>query len=160
MAIETERKFLVCGDFRPEVFDSSHIVQGYLNLTPGRTVRVRIRNGKGYITIKGPSDASGMSRFEWEKEISPDDARALLELADKGVIDKTRHLVHNSDGVHTWEIDEFHGNNEGLVVAEIELGNGDEPFGHPSWLGEEVTGDRRYHNSQLIIHPYNTWPRR
>lgn len=154
---EIERKFLVCGDYKPGVFASSHIVQGYLCLTPGRTVRVRIRDDKGYLTIKGPTRGSGMSRFEWEEEIPLEQAQQMLSLVDKGVIDKTRHLVKNSDGIHTWEVDEFHGENEGLVVAEIELGSEDETFDKPDWLGEEVTGERRYYNSQILLNPYTKW---
>ncbi len=157
MAIETERKFLVKGEFKPEVFKSYRITQGYLSLSPGRTVRVRIRDDKGFLTIKGSRNESGLSRFEWEKEIPVDEARELLKLADAGVIDKTRHLVKNTDGVHTWEVDEFHGDNEGLTVAEVELGDEDEPFDKPQWLGEEVSGDSRYCNSRLITNPFKYW---
>ena len=149
MAKEIERKFLVEGDFIPEAFDATRIIQGYISSDPERTVRVRIRGGRGFITIKGAGDASGVSRFEWEKEIPEDEARSLLELAEPGIIDKTRYLVKNTDGIHTWEVDVFHGRNEGLIVAEIELSRPDEPFDRPSWLGEEVTGDPRYYNSSL-----------
>ena len=158
MAQEIERKFLVVGDFRSEVFRSTRMSQGYLNSSPGCTVRARIAGDTGYITIKGPSYDGGLSRFEWEKEITVEDAEQLLALAGPAVIDKTRHLVRNTDGVHTWEVDEFHGANEGLVIAEIELGAPDEAFDRPAWLGPEVTGDRRYYNSHLSRHPFTAWP--
>ena len=157
MAKEIERKFLVCGDYSKEVFESHHIVQGYLCHVTGKTVRVRILDGKAILTIKGPSDSSGIGRFEWEKEITLQDAEDLLTIAEPGLVDKTRHLVRNLDGVHVWEIDEFHGDNEGLVVAEIELGSADEDFIRPEWLGEEVSMDRRYFNSSLIRHPFKDW---
>jgi len=157
MAQEIERKFLVVGDFKPEVFRSYRISQGYICRTPGRTVRVRVRDDQGFLTIKGPSFDGGLSRFEWEKEIPAGEAEELLALAEPVVIDKTRHLVHNTDGVHTWEVDEFDGANAGLVIAEIELGAPDEPFDRPSWLGPEVTGDRRYYNSFLSHHPFTSW---
>ena len=157
MAQEIERKFLVIGDYKPEVFRSYRIAQGYLSSSPGRTVRVRVRDSQGFLTIKGPSFDGGLSRFEWEKEIPADEAEDLLALAEPVVIDKIRHLVRNTDGVHTWEVDEFHGANAGLVIAEIELGDPDEPFDRPAWLGPEVTGDRRYYNSSLSRSPYTTW---
>ena len=157
MAKEIERKFLVRGDYSKEVFESHHIVQGYLCHVTGKTVRVRILDGKAILTIKGPSDSSGIGRFEWEKEITLQDAEDLLTIAEPGLVDKTRHLVRNLDGVHVWEIDEFHGDNEGLVVAEIELGSADEDFIRPEWLGEEVSMDRRYFNSSLIRHPFKDW---
>ena len=152
---EIERKFLVCGDFKAEAFQSTHIIQGYLSHKP--TVRVRIRDNSGYLTIKGPMNKSGVSRFEWEKEIAVDEALALLELAEPGRIDKTRYLVKNTDGKHTWEVDEFHGDNEGLVMAEIELADENEPFDKPDWLGQEVTGDPRYYNAMLKERPFKTW---
>lgn len=148
MAQEIERKFLVKGDFLGEVYESHHIVQGYLNSAKGRTVRIRIKENKAYITVKGPSDDGGLSRFEWEKEIPAEDAEKLLELAEPTPIEKTRHLVRSS-GSHPWEIDVFEGANAGLVIAEIELAAADEPISKPAWLGEEVTGDRRYYNSWL-----------
>jgi len=157
MALEIERKFLVRGEYKTEAFGSLRITQGYLCSEPERTVRVRIMGEKGFITIKGAGNASGVCRFEWEKEISVEEVEALMELAEPGVIDKTRWLVRNSDGVHTWEIDEFHGDNEGLVVAEIELNDEDEPFDKPEWLGEEVTGDARYYTSALSRNPYKNW---
>lgn len=157
MAQETERKFLVGGDYKSEAFKSVRITQGYLCSAPERTVRVRIKGEKGFITVKGAGNASGVSRFEWEKEIPADEAAELLRLAEPGVIDKTRWLVKNSDGVHVWEVDEFHGDNEGLTLAEIELQNEDDPFDKPSWLGEEVTGDLKYYNSALARRPFKDW---
>lgn len=157
MAQEIERKFLVRGDFKAEAFGAGRIKQGYLSRIPERTVRVRIRGERGFITVKGGTNASGAARFEWEKEIPVDDAEALLRLAEPGMIDKTRYLIRNTDGRHVWEVDEFHGDNDGLVVAEIELGDEDEPFDRPDWLGEEVTGDPRYYNSMLARNPYKNW---
>ena len=155
MLQEIERKFLVCGDFKTEAFKATHIIQGYLSHKP--TVRVRIRDNSGYLTIKGPTNKTGVSRFEWEKEIAVGEALALLELAEPGRIDKTRYLVKNTDGKHTWEVDEFHGDNEGLIMAEIELGDENEPFDRPYWLGQEVTVDPRYYNSMLKARPFKTW---
>ena len=146
MSQEIERKFLVSGDYKSQAFDQSRIVQGYISSARGRTVRVRIRDGKGYLTIKGASDASGISRYEWEKELSLAEAEELMKLCEPGVIDKTRYLVRS--GKHIFE---------GLVVAEVELGSEDEVFVKPSFIGEEVTGDIRYYNSQLMKKPYTTW---
>lgn len=151
---EIERKFLVAGDFRAEASGASRIIQGFLSSTPGRTVRVRVRGDRGYITVKGP--ARGLTRFEWEKEIPVGEAEVLLRLCEPGMIDKTRWLVPSADG-HTWEVDEFHGDNEGLVVAEIELGSEAEEFERPAWVGREVTGERRYFNSSLTKCPYKDW---
>lgn len=157
MAQEIERKFLVCGDFKADAYLSTRIIQGYLSSVPGRIVRVRVKGDNGYITIKGQTNATGVSRFEWEKEIPVDEALALLELAEPGSIDKTRYLVKNTDGKHVWEVDEFHGDNEGLVMAEIELTAEDEPFDKPDWLGKEVTGNPRYYNSMLKAYPFTSW---
>lgn len=157
MAVEIERKFLTVGDFRSQAHQAVHIAQGYLCNDPERTVRVRVKGEKGFLTIKGKGNASGAARFEWEHEIPVEDARALLALAQPGTIDKTRYLIRNTDGVHTWEVDVFHGENDGLVVAEIELAGEDEPFDKPAWLGEEVTGDPRYYNAALSRHPYKEW---
>ena len=156
MAQEIERKFLVDGDYKSEASASQRIVQGYLSSIPERTVRVRIKGEKGFLTIKGIGSASGASRYEWEREIPAKEAEELLALCEAGVIDKTRHLVPS--GPHTFEVDEFHGDNDGLVVAEVELGSEDEDFERPAWLGEEVTGDTRYYNSQLMKQPYKDWP--
>ena len=160
MALEIERKFLVAGEYKSFATSSERITQGYLSSASGRTVRVRIRGDRGWLTIKGPSKDGGLSRFEWEIEIPLSDARALLEICEPGVIDKTRWLVPAGDGIHTWEVDEFHGENAGLVVAEIELRSDSDVFERPSWLGPEVTGDRRYYNSMLTQHPFSTWPSR
>ena len=153
--LEIERKFLVQGDFLPEVTSSSRIVQGYLASSPSVSVRIRIYGEKGYMTVKGCMSESGMSRFEWEKEISVDEAVSLLMLCSGGVIDKVRHLVPYKG--HVFEVDVFAGDNEGLIIAEVELSSEDEAFEKPSWLGKEVTGDIRYHNSILLRHPYNKW---
>ena len=147
MALEIEKKFLVKGDFRNEVFKTIHIVQGYLSRVPERVVRIRIKDDKGFITIKGKN--VGATRFEWEKEIPVEEAKKLLELCEPGLVDKTRHLIKNTDGKHIWEVDVFHGRKEGIVIAEIELNDENEPFDRPSWLGKEVTGDKRYYNSSL-----------
>ncbi len=155
MALEIERKFLVCGEYKSLAVSHSHIVQGYLCSARGRTVRVRLRNEKGYLTIKGPSTNNGLSRYEFEKEITPDEARSLLELCEPGIIDKNRWLVPY--GGHTVEVDEFFGENDGLTVAEIELGSEDEAYERPPFLGQEVTGDVRYYNSFLRSNPYQNW---
>ena len=154
MSLEIERKFLVRGDFRPYVTESVHIVQGYLSTDRSRTVRVRTRGSQGFLTIKGPTD--GISRFEWETEIPLSDAQKMLEMCT-GVVDKTRNLVPAGDGL-VFEVDEFHGRNEGLVMAEIELSHPEQGFPRPEWLGEEVSHDPRYYNSQLLLHPYDEWP--
>jgi len=155
MAIEIERKFLVAGEFKTLSHDASRITQGYISRGKDHTVRVRIRDTKAYLTIKGPSRDGGLSRFEWEKEISVEDAEALLPLCRDGLIDKTRYLVRS--GSHVFEVDEFHGDNDGLVMAEVELGAVDEEFERPAWLGEEVTGDHRYYNASLAARPYKEW---
>lgn len=155
MAQEIERKFLVKGDFKSEVFKSTRITQGYLSSVPERTVRVRVKGDKGFITIKGIGNESGASRFEWEKEIPVDEVRDLLKICEPGVIDKTRYLVKNGD--LTFEVDEFYGDNDGLTVAEIELPDEDTQFNRPAWLGEEVTGDVRFYNSMLMKNPYKNW---
>ena len=153
-SIEIERKFLVDGEFKPFAKSSVRVKQGYLCNEEGRTVRVRVMNDKGYLTIKGRTSDSGMSRFEWEKEIEVQEAERLLALCDT-TIDKTRYYIEAGD--HTFEVDEFYGDNQGLVLAEVELGSEDETFEKPSWLGEEVTGDVRYYNSVLLRNPYKNW---
>lgn len=155
MAQEIERKFLVKGDFKQEVFKSTRITQGYLSSVPERTVRVRVKGEKGFITIKGIGNESGASRYEWEKEIPVDEVRELLRICEPGIIDKTRYLVKN--GPYTFEVDEFYGDNEGLTVAEIELPDEQAQFERPEWLGEEVTGDVRFYNSMLMKNPYKNW---
>jgi len=156
MAQEIERKFLVKGDFKPQVTKSTRIVQGYLSSVPERTVRVRIKGEKAFLTIKGIGNESGASRFEWEKEISVEDAKSLLVICESGIIDKTRYIVPANDDLK-FEVDEFYGENEGLTVAEIELPSEDYPFTKPEWLGEEVTGDVRYYNSMLMKNPFKNW---
>lgn len=155
--LEIERKFLVCGeDYKQQAFHHSRIKQGYISSRRGATVRVRLRDGQGFLTIKGPSDAKGMSRYEFEKEISAEEAAHLFELCEPGIIDKTRYLVRS--GRHTFEVDEFYGDNQGLVMAEVELQSETETFEKPSFIGQEVTGDRRYYNSHLREYPYSQWP--
>ena len=156
MNIEIERKFLVKDEsFKSMATESHRLTQGYICKESGRTVRVRLWDDKGYLTIKGGGSASGMSRYEWEKEISAEDARDLFMLCQSGIIDKTRYIVPVDGKI--FEVDEFYGENAGLVMAEIELGSEDEPFTRPSWLGDEVTGDRRYYNSMLSVHPFSEW---
>ena len=153
---EIERKFLVKNDdFKKESFSKTKIVQGFLSTVPERTVRIRIKGDKGFITIKGIGNESGASRFEWEKEISIEDAKDLLKISEPGVIDKTRFNVKSDS--HTFEVDQFYGENNGLTVAEIELNSEDEDFKKPSWLGKEVTGDVKYFNSMLMKNPYKNW---
>lgn len=155
MPQEIERKFLVTGDYKSQAYAQSHIVQGYISSARGKTVRVRIRDTKGYLTIKGAANASGTSRYEWEKEIPLNEAEDLMQLCEPGIIDKTRYLV--CSGKHTFEVDEFYGENAGLVVAEVELSAENEPFEKPDFIGQEVTGDVRYYNSQLMKCPFTTW---
>ena len=156
MALEIERKFLVKDDsYKAMAFSSSRIAQGYICSGRGRTVRVRIRDDKGYLTIKGPADVRGLGRYEWEKEISIQDALELMKLCEPGIIDKMRYLVRS--GNHVFEVDEFYGENEGLVIAEVELQNENEFFIKPDFVGEEVTGDIRYYNSFLRKIPFKRW---
>jgi CYTH domain-containing protein len=154
--IEIERKFLVISDaYKAEAFKKTRIIQGFLNTNPERTVRVRLKENQGILTVKGISSNDGLTRFEWEKDISKPEAEALLELCEKGIIDKIRYEVKVEN--HIFEIDEFFGDNKGLVVAEIELKTEDEIFSKPKWLGVEVTGDSKYYNSQLSKNPFITW---
>ena len=155
MAQEIEKKFLVAGDFKPFAKKATRIIQGYLSSVPERTVRVRVKGEKGFITIKGIGNQSGASRFEWEKEIPVEEVQELLKICEPGVIDKTRYLVDAGD--HTYEVDEFYGDNDGLTVAEVERQSEDEAFVKPGWLGEEVTGDVKYYNSMLTKNPYKNW---
>ena len=140
---------------KEQAFASSRICQGYICSGHGRTVRVRIRDTRGYLTIKGPSTNGGLSRYEFEKEITLDEAEHLMQLCEPGLIDKTRYLVKS--GAHTFEIDEFYGENEGLVIAEVELNSEDEPYEKPDFIGEEVTGDKRYYNAHLRVNPFSLW---
>ncbi|WP_282117654.1 CYTH domain-containing protein [Maribacter aquivivus] len=154
--IEIERKFLVkSDDYKSVASSKTRIVQGFLNTDPNRTVRVRIKGDAGFITVKGKSNASGTSRFEWEKEITVEEADALLKLCEKGILDKYRYEI--SVGNHVYEVDEFFVENEGLTIAEIELNDENESFQKPAWLGIEVTGEVKYYNSQLSKHPFKKW---
>lgn len=154
--IEIERKFLTTSEaFKKEAFAENRITQGYLSSVPERTVRVRIKGNKALLTIKGASNESGLSRFEWEKEIPVEEATALLKLCEKGVVDKTRFEVKVGD--HIFEIDEFYGENTGLIVAEVELKSENETFEKPIWLGKEVTNENRYYNSNLSKNPFANW---
>jgi len=155
MGKEIERKFLVKGDFKPHASKQTRIVQGYLSSVPERTVRVRIKGDTGYLTIKGIGNASGASRYEWEREVPVNEVEELLKICEPGVIDKTRYLV--KAGAHTFEVDEFYGENKGLTLAEIELASETDAFEKPEWLGKEVTGDVKYYNSMLMKNPYTRW---
>ena len=156
MALEIERKFLVKDDsYKALAYHSSRIAQGYICSSRGRTVRVRIRDEKAYLTIKGPADVKGLGRYEWEKEIPLEEGKELMKLCEPGMIDKTRYLVKS--GKHIFEVDEFYGENEGLTIAEVELSSEDEAYEKPDFIGEEVTGDVRYYNSFLMKNPFTRW---
>ncbi len=156
MSVEIERKFLVKNnDFKSESYSKKHIKQGYLNSDKNRTVRIRIANEKAFITIKGKSNSTGTTRFEWEKEIKKEEAESLLLLCEPSIIEKTRYLV--KVGHHVFEVDEFYGDNEGLVIAEVELNDETEKFTKPGWLNEEVTGDKRFYNSSISKTPFKDW---
>jgi adenylate cyclase len=155
MRQEIERKFLVTGEYGSTVSHSFKIIQGFILADPRRSVRVRIEEKRGFVNIKGMMNETGISRYEWEKEIPLDEAEELMQLCEPGIIEKTRHLVNA--GKHLFEVDEFHGKNEGLVVAEIELKTEDEEFEKPEWLGKEITGDLRYYNAMLSKHPFSGW---
>ncbi len=155
MAKEIERKFLVKGNFKEFVSKSQRITQGYLSSVPERTVRVRIKGEKGFLTIKGIVNKSGASRYEFEKEITIKETKELLNICEPGIIDKTRYLV--KCGNHTYEVDEFYGDNKGLIIAEVELKSENEKFKKPNWLGKEVTGDVKYYNSMLMKNPFKNW---
>jgi adenylate cyclase len=154
--IEIERKFLVLSnDFIKDSFTQNRIVQGYLNSDPERTVRIRIKGDKGFLTIKGKGNESGTTRLEWETEIPLAEAEKLLPLCENNYIDKIRYEINV--GKHIFEVDIFSGENEGLTVAEVELKSEDEVFVRPIWLGKEVTADERYYNSYLSHKPYKSW---
>ncbi|KRD10564.1 adenylate cyclase [Flavobacterium sp. Root901] len=154
--LEIERKFLVkSDDFKEQAFAKNKIAQGYLSSIPERTVRVRIKGEKAFLTIKGIGHQGGMSRFEWENQIPLDEAAELLKLCEKGKIEKTRYEI--KFGNHIYEVDEFYGENEGLIMAEIELQSETESFEKPDWLGEEVTNDERYYNAYLSKNPFKNW---
>ena len=153
---EIERKFLVKSEaFKDEAFNAYPIKQGFLNSNPERTVRIRLKQDKGVFTVKGKSTSDGLSRFEWEKDIPKEEAEALLLLCEKGIIDKTRYEV--KVGNHIFEVDEFYSDNEGLIVAEVELNSEAETFEKPDWLGKEVTGNIKYYNSNLSKRPFKDW---
>lgn len=155
MPVEIERKFLVAGNFKQYAYAHKEIRQGYLSSVPERTVRIRIKGDEAYITIKGTGSTTGASRFEWEKDIPVNEAKELMNLCERGVIEKTRYYI--TCGKHTFEVDEFGGDNKGLIMAEVELSDENEEFQEPEWLGKEVTGDKRYYNSYLSKHPHTEW---
>ncbi len=156
MSVEIERKFLVESDFKSDISERYHIVQAYLSSNPERSVRVRIKDKQAFLTIKGASGNSGTTRYEWEKEISTDEAEELLKLAESGVIEKIRYIIPAGKNLF-FEVDEFLGDNQGLILAEIELPTEEYSFKKPSWLGKEVTGEKKYYNSMLKKYPYKTW---
>lgn len=156
MSIEIERKFLVKNlDFKNDSFEKKYIKQGYLSSDKNRTVRIRIADNNGYITIKGKSNAKGISRYEWEKEIPVSETEELLLLCEPSIIEKNRFLIKN--GIHIFEVDEFLGENLGLIVAEIELNDENEMFNKPEWLAKEVTGELKYYNSSISKYPFKDW---
>ena len=153
---EIERKFLVKNDaYKAQAASHKRITQGYLNAHPERTVRVRVKGDQGFLTIKGKSNKTGTTRFEWEKEIPLSEAQSLLELCEKPIIDKIRYNVPVAN--HVFEVDVFAANNEGLVIAEVELSHEKQQYTSPDWLGKEVTGEVKYYNSQLGKKPYKEW---
>lgn len=154
--MEIERKFLVVSrDYRQEAISNSRIIQGFLNTDPERTVRIRIKDDEAFLTVKGKSNEAGTIRREWEVEIDREAAISMLDICDGPIIEKQRYVIQY--GNHEFEVDEFAGANKGLILAEIELQEENEAFIRPPWLGEEVTGDIRYYNSQLSITPYQQW---
>jgi CYTH domain-containing protein len=156
MPLEIERKFLVVSDdYKSQAFTSQRIKQGYLSSQAERTVRIRIVDENAFLTIKGVSNESGTSRYEWEKKISKADAEELLMICEPGIVDKQRFKIKSEQFI--FEVDEFFGANEGLVIAEIELNSENDIFQKPVWLGEEVTGIDKYYNSMLIKRPYTSW---
>ena len=157
MNYEIERKFLVKGEFKSKAFTHWRIVQGYLSSVPKRVVRIRIKGEQAYLTVKSTVSGNGLTRYEWEKEIPVKDAEEMLTFCEKDIIEKTRYLVQVGD--HVFEVDEFYGTNEGLLMAEVELQSEDEEFEKPDWLGKEVTHDIRYYNSMLVKDTYSKWKR-
>lgn len=153
---EIERKFLVKSEaFKIEASTSTSISQGFLNADKARTVRVRLTDDKAFLTIKGETSRSGMSRLEWETEIPVEDAKTLLTLCEPGVIEKRRYYIQH--GEHTFEVDEFYGENQGLIIAEVELQTEQDVIERPDWLGSEVTGEVKYYNAMLSKHPFSKW---
>jgi adenylate cyclase len=156
MNLEIERKFLIKNtEFKKACFKKRHIIQGFLNSNKNRVVRVRIIDNSAFLTIKGISDNSGTTRFEWEKEIALEDAKDLMILCEKDIIEKNRY--YHTLGKHIIEIDEFLGKNKGLLIAEIELKNKNESFLKPDYLGVEVTNEEKYYNSSLSKNPFKNW---
>lgn len=156
MKLEIERKFLVINnDFKKDTVQKYRIVQKYLSSEPQRTVRIRIKDDLGFLTIKGIGNDTGVSRYEWEREIPLVDAKSLLKICEPGEIDKYRYIVRY--GNHAFEVDEYLGDNKGLIIAEIELSSEDEQFQKPNWIGKEVTGMTEYYNSMLMKNPYSMW---
>ena len=153
---EIERKFLVNGDFKKFAIKKHEIAQGFLSTVPERTVRIRIKDQQGFITVKGIGNASGASRFEWEKEISADEAKSLLAICEPTIIKKIRYIIPTSNNLF-FEVDEFLDENKGLLIAEIELPTESTLFDKPSWLGKEVTGASKFYNSSLAKKPYSNW---
>lgn len=156
MPKEIERKFLIRGDFKKFAIKNYTIVQGFLSTVPERTIRVRIQDNQGYLTIKGKGNASGTTRFEWEKKIPKTEAESLLSLCKPTIIEKIRYIIPTSNKLF-FEVDEFFGENKGLFIAEIELPKENSIFKKPNWLGEEVTGQIKYYNAMLSQKPYNIW---
>lgn len=155
MGQEIERKYLITGEFKSKAIKSFQIKQGYLSSIPERTVRVRIQDNQGFLTVKGSNKKNSISRFEWEKEITKEEANELIQLCEVGIIDKKRYIVPFRDKII--EVDVFNGENEGLILAEIELDDENENIEKPNWLGKEVTDDPRYYNSMLMKNPYKNW---
>ena len=154
--IEIERKYLVTSnDFKNYSVRQNEIAQGYISSHPERTVRVRIKGNQGFLTIKGKGNESGTTRFEWEKEITLFEAEQLLKLCEVGVIKKTRYEI--PFGKHLIEVDIFHEDNEGLIIAEIELESENEIIEIPNWLGEEVTQEERYYNAYISQNSFKNW---
>jgi len=156
MAKEIERKFLVKGDFKKFAVQQFQISQGFLSTVPERTVRVRLKDELGYITVKGIGNASGTTRFEWEKEISKEEAQSLLQLCEPTIIEKIRYIIPANNELF-FEVDEFLGFNKGLLIAEIEIPSESTKFEKPDWLGVEVTGKSNYYNSALSKKPFSKW---
>ena len=156
MNVEIERKFLVKNkDFKNLSYKEEVFKQGYLNSDNTRNVRIRVTNDKAFLTIKGASNASGTTRFEWEKEINRQEAEQLLLLCEPTIIEKKRYYIKNDDLI--FEVDEFYADNQGLILAEIELNSEHQKFKKPDWLGKEVTGNKEYYNSYLSKNPFKSW---
>lgn len=153
---EIERKFLVTSDFKKFAIEKHTIAQGFLSTVPERTVRIRIMDKQGFITVKGIGNASGTTRFEWEKEILFEEAKSLLAICEPTIIEKIRYIIPTTNNLF-FEVDEFLGENKGLLIAEIELPNETTIFDKPSWLGKEVTGELKYYNSAISKNPYSNW---